>query len=41
MKILCKLGIHKWSEWRVHPFRGNWCIRQCQRCFRWQDKKEF
>ena len=41
MKILCRLGIHKWGEWQVHPYQGNKIVRQCLRCFKWQEKRLF
>lgn len=39
MKILCRLGIHDWKEWGIHPFKGNWITRQCSKCFKWEDRR--
>lgn len=31
-KLLCKLGLHKWSPWVVHPYNARFDVRECSRC---------
>ncbi len=42
-RLLCKLGFHLYSDFEVHPHKGNWATRHCQRkkCFRLDDRRLF
>ena len=39
--LLCKIGFHRYSEWKTHPFFANKITRQCLKCFSHQDRRLF